>query len=273
MPLRLATSHDAASATSRTWPTDAGRAGQVARVRASGPSRRRRPRAARPRASRARCRGRSRRAPGRRAPPRRPRRSARRRICAADSSPRDVERRAGRRPARQPERHRSSASTCRCPASRRAGRASPGTRPPPSTRSSSPMPVAQARRAVGARPRAAAPAAPARPAARARGRAAAGGRARRRRALLDERVPLAAAGALAVPLRGHVAAGGADEDRWTERAMATTDHRARRRRLTPGRIGRAPTRQRARRRGNRRRRAPRRSSPGHQPDPLEDLIP
>ena len=35
----------------------------------------------------------------------------------------------------------SSASTCRSRASRRAGRASPGTSPPPSTRSSSPIPV------------------------------------------------------------------------------------------------------------------------------------
>ena len=68
----------------------------------------------------------------------------------------------------------SSASTCRCPASRRAGRASPGTRPPPRTRSSSPMRGAQPRRALGAdlaqrhRPRAPGP----RRAPRGRARAA-----------------------------------------------------------------------------------------------------
>ena len=89
----------------------------------------------------------------------------------------------------------------------------PGTRPPPSTRSSSPMPVdrrctrrradvAQRTRGERRAPRAPPRAAPPRRAALGRAvppRAPA--RARRRQALLDERVPGVAAGALAVPLR------------------------------------------------------------------------
>ena len=86
----------------------------------------------------------------------------------------------------------------------------PGTRPPPSTRSSSPIPVCRRGTAAPRRRRAVTglTAAGGRAAARRRGRPAdAAGRD-----FLDERVPLAAARALAVPLGGTRAAGGADED-------------------------------------------------------------
>ena len=86
----------------------------------------------------------------------------------------------------------------------------PGTRPPPSTRSSSPMPVVQPRE----------PSAPGRRASAHRRERPAGARApraaragrRRGPLLLGERVPLAAAGAAAVPLGALVPAGGAGED-------------------------------------------------------------
>ena len=81
----------------------------------------------------------------------------------------------------------------------------PGTRPPPSTRSSSPMPVRM--RATAAASTSASGTGRSAPAGRG---AAARGRGGAR--LLDERVPLAAARAAAVPLGALVAARGADEE-------------------------------------------------------------
>ena len=75
----------------------------------------------------------------------------RRRLLAGD-----VERRSRAGGAEVAERHPGQGATCRSRASRRAGPASPGTRPPPSTRSSSAIPVVEPRRPRGPRPRAAA---------------------------------------------------------------------------------------------------------------------
>ena len=133
------------------------------------------------------------------------------------------------------ERHRRSASTCRCPGEPPSSTSEPGTRPPPSTRSSSPMPVCSRATCgacdVGAAARARA----------ARGRAAAPPRACRRAAgarLLDERVPLAAARALPDPRGVSCAAGGADED-GGRRGPWSDDGRPRGRTGSPrpGRVG------------------------------------
>ncbi len=111
----------------------------------------------------------------------------------------------------------------------------PGTSPPPSTRSSSPMPGRHARhgaradlsqrRACAARARAAGAAARRAPAAARRARPA----ARSAHALLDEGVPRLAAGALPVPLGGLRRRTGSRRGRWcaASRAEATRAGRGR----------------------------------------------
>ena len=75
----------------------------------------------------------------------RPRRAARSRTWPADSSPVAYRTRGAGGPGSGPRRPGAGAWTCRCRARRRAGRAIPATSPPPSTRSSSPIPRLQAR--------------------------------------------------------------------------------------------------------------------------------
>ena len=132
-----------------------------------------------------------------------PRRSARRRTCAGDSSPATSSTFA--RPAR-----RASSAAVRLdlpmPGSPASSTSDPGTRPPPSTRSSSPMPGLQAVRML---ERNLARAEPRR--RRARGAATRPGACSLRRALLDERRPGLAAGAAAEPARLAATALTADE--------------------------------------------------------------
>ena len=75
-------------------------------------------------------------------------RAARRAAAPARPPPRPRRRRRGRPCWRAPRRPASAASTCRCRDRRRSGSPSRGTKPPPVTRSSSPMPDGDARRLV-----------------------------------------------------------------------------------------------------------------------------
>ena len=155
-------------------------------------------------------------------------RSARRRICAADSSPETY---SVRRPAaaRLPSAMFVSVDLP-IPGEPPSSTSEPGTRPPPSTRSSSPIAGQQARHALGADVGEAHRAGRARRRARAPPRAArARAPAGARRALLDERVPRVAARALPVPARA--ASARSAEQTWIVAGRAM-----------PARLGRGPRR-------------------------------
>ena len=199
--LALGHGADARSPPRAPGPTVPGARLERAASAASAPSRSRRHRAARPRARPARRRGRSRPARGpraRRAP------GARRAGGSARPTPRRRRRAWCARAAARWPRAMFVSVDLPMPGEPPSSTSEPGTRPPPRTMSSSPMAVLRrgARSALTSRSGTGARAGPAARAARAR---AAGS------ALFDQRVPLAARRALAVPFRRLRAARGAGE--------------------------------------------------------------